>query len=803
MPQRKKQPNKNAQPQWRRMDLHLHTPASADYRESNVTYLDILKKAEQKGLDIIAISDHNTAAGYRRYMDEIEDLELLERRNRLTEEEKQQLKEFRRLREKILVLPGFELTCTLGFHVLGIFPPETTVRELEHLLLDLNVPAEKLDVGSGEVGATSDVLTAYRLINEAGGLAIAAHANSSHGVAMPGFDFGGQTRIAYTQDENLHALEVTDLASRSRRRTQLFFSGTKPEYPRKMHCIQGSDAHRLNGIAGNNQELGVGDRPTEVLIPDVSFDALMDLFMGRDFSKTRPYVPAASHEYDPLYSAREEGDTLVQAFHESAGKHGIDRRILQDVVALANTNGGTVYVGAGSNVRQPIQGVPKAVETAAQLRGAISKHIVPPLDVQIDVLKSGGKQVLQLIVPRGSDVPYALDENQIFVRSENETSLAVRDEIVNLVRDSLAVEFAAKIENAPLETVEAVEQAEAIVQTETDAGQTSEKPPEPAKLPSPPPHTGVEIVSSKARKGDGRGGDHRLMQYTMRDLRNNRIIHNVTRSSARKLWQYAISEHDKDTAGKADIRWLGDVGLIRASERAGKLRFDLAQRDSDGNLHVYYGVTDDGIHGAWRDLIESLSDSTPIVVEEEENGGVPAATDLESVVLLDVPSLDVEDELSETAPLEQEMATDDVPEVPMMEADSATVLGIEPPPVESEIPVLLVEPGRNHIPPPMIDLTPSTAETDDVPSPTVPGTLSVEAEHAPSAFEIANLPIIESPMLPTTIVSGDVLAPIRERRAMTAPPDAPHVTYNPENQVVLDTPPTDGADGKVSPPPES
>ena len=76
---------------------------------------------------------------------------------------------------------------------------------MEHLLLDLNVPSDKVDVGSGEVGTTSDVLTAYRLINEAGGLAIAAHANSSHGVAMPGFQVGGQTRIAYTQDENLHA----------------------------------------------------------------------------------------------------------------------------------------------------------------------------------------------------------------------------------------------------------------------------------------------------------------------------------------------------------------------------------------------------------------------------------------------------------------------------------------------------------------------------------------------------------------------------------------------------------------------
>lgn len=728
------------------MDLHLHTLASADYREANVSYLDILKKAEQKGLDIIAITDHNTAAGYRRYIDEIEDLELLERRNRLTDEEKEQLKEFRRLREKILVLPGFELTATLGFHVLAIFPPETTVRELEHLLLNLHVPADRLDVGSGEVGATTDVLTAYRLINEAGGLAIAAHANSSHGVAMPGFDFGGQTRIAYTQDENLHALEVTDLTSKSRRRTQLFFSGTKPEYPRKMHCIQGSDAHRLSGIPNNNQELGVGDRPTEILVPKASFDAIMDVLMGKDFSKTRPYIPAASHEFDPIYSAREEGDTLVQAFHESvskgspASKHGIDRRILQDVVALANTNGGTIYIGASANLRQQVQGVTKPFETSSQLRAEISKHIVPPIDVQVDTLKSGGKQVLQMIVPRGTDVPYALDSTQIFVRSENETSLAVRDEIVNLVRDAVAVEFAARVESnrerfaAPLKVVEAVEQAQAIVEAQPNDEVGSDSPqrsPTPAtedapKLPSPPPHTGVEIVSSKARS---RGNN----QYTMRDLRNNRIIHNVTRSSARKLWQYAVAEHDRNAASKADVKWLGDVGIVKASERAGKLRYDLVQRDSSGDLHVYYGVTDDGIHGAWKDLVESLSGQTPVeLLEEEENGEIAIPE------VFETQSDNIVNEIAEVGEAPKLFAGDDAA-LPMHdERKESMALGVE---IAPEPPKLLTTPGRNQFPPVVSDLSPSTLETDDVPATSGLGILQTEIESdetlAPS-MEIPN-----------------------------------------------------------------
>ena len=51
------------------MDLHLHTPASSDYQEPQATTLDILQRAEARGLDLIAFTDHNTVAGYRRLRD--------------------------------------------------------------------------------------------------------------------------------------------------------------------------------------------------------------------------------------------------------------------------------------------------------------------------------------------------------------------------------------------------------------------------------------------------------------------------------------------------------------------------------------------------------------------------------------------------------------------------------------------------------------------------------------------------------------------------------------------------------------
>jgi len=248
-----------AQMQWHSMDIHLHTPASSDFQQPDVKYLEVLQRAEARGLDIIAFTDHNTVAGYKKMQDEIHQLELLERLNRILPEEQNRLREYRRLFEKLLILPGFEFTATFGFHIIGLFPPQAPIREIEHLLIDLNIPTDQLDLGSATVGATSDVLTAYRLLNEAGAIVIAAHANSNNGIAMRGFPIGGQTKIAYTQDPHLHALEVTDLEQKGARTTATFFDGTKPEYPRRMHCIQGSDAHRLSTDPVRKKNPGIGE----------------------------------------------------------------------------------------------------------------------------------------------------------------------------------------------------------------------------------------------------------------------------------------------------------------------------------------------------------------------------------------------------------------------------------------------------------------------------------------------------------------------------------------------------------------
>lgn len=603
---------KKSRMHWYRVDLHIHTPASFDYHDKDAGYLDILRKAEHQGVDMLAFTDHNTVNGYASMYREIEQLAYLENLGRATPDELHLLTEYRRLLDKITVLPGFEFTATFGFHVLGIFSPEKPIREIEHLLLDLNISHLMMEEGNSEVGASSDVLTAYRVINEAGGICIAAHVNAAHGVAMKGVNFGGQTRIAYTQDSNLHALEATDLGGRSRN-TQRFFDGTKPEYPRKMRVIQGSDAHSLHAAHDERGRLtrwGVGERTTEVLLPERSFDALLEMFQGNDFSRSRPYDPGHKPR-DYIDVARSEGPTVVQSFHEStARKGGHMYNIVADVCAFANTNGGTVYIGAAAEKDKAPVGVRNVNQAVKSIQEQISTLISPSLDVEIDTLETRGKTIIRLQVPFSKDRPYAIENTKIYVREDSDTSMAIRDEIVELVRQG--ERFRQQVDDLPsaldglsvsgsvnIQPVNPVPEKHSASSSQSESPMVTEAPPhdeDPDK--TRPPRAGVEIVGVEMRD------DTRY--YIMRDLRNGNMVKNVTQQSARRLWHYAIKQKETNPVRADRIDWKGDVGLWQVYRKNGAVRYDLVQKDN--GIRVYYGTTEGGMTGPWQQFLVNEDD---------------------------------------------------------------------------------------------------------------------------------------------------------------------------------------------------
>ena len=583
---------------WYKADLHLHTPASSDYEEPQIDYLDWMRAVAERGLDIVAVTDHNTVAGVGAIRREIEWLTSLESSGRLNDEEKKRLAEWRELANQVLVLPGFEFTATFGFHILGLFPPETSVRHLEHVLLSLNIPPDKLDSGSTETGASTDVLTAYQVIHDAGGLVIAAHANSTHGVAMRNFPFGGQTKIAYTQDPNLDALEVTDLDRRARS-TARFFNGSKAEYPRRMHCIQGSDAHRLKDDPKNPKRLGIGSRATEFLLSDPSFEAIQQALQSKQFDRTRPTRPK-DQPFDSLAVARAEGPSIVQSFHESASQRGGRiTAILSDICAFANTAGGMVFVGANHRSTTP-RGLQNPTEVQNQILEALDERLTPPLEIRCDVVQSQKAKVLRIQAPKGPDRPYCLDDYKYYVRDETDTSLAVRDELIALVSEVLDEQPGRSGRSRSSGRTPSRSSSRPSPQR----GGRRQEASSPAETPSASadeqdafylPQIGVEIVDTQDRHGNS--------YHSIRDLRNGRVIKNVTRKGARKLWSYAIQQHEDSPVVPAKIQWNGDVGLVHSEKRAGKLRYDLTLREN-GNVRIFYGVTEDGMEGRWSVFVQ-------------------------------------------------------------------------------------------------------------------------------------------------------------------------------------------------------
>ena len=104
----------------------------------------------------------------------------------------------------------------------------------------------------------------------------------------------------------------------------------------------------------------------------------------------------------------------------------------------------------------------------------------------------------------------------------------------------------------------------------------------------------VEIVKSEKRKG--------TMYHTVRDLRNGNLIQNVTKSSARKLWHYAISQTEEGKPNPKEIKWHGNMAVLSRREKGDNIWYDLALRDN-GSVHIYYGVTDSGLNDDWLALV--------------------------------------------------------------------------------------------------------------------------------------------------------------------------------------------------------
>jgi Putative DNA-binding domain len=573
---------------WMRADLHLHTPASEDYAESNVTYLDILQEAEKRELELIAFTDHNTIRGYTSLRGDIEFLEKLEPLGRLTPEELHRLSEYRRLLAKIAVLPGFEFTSHYGAHVLAIFSPDTPTSVIEAALLQLGIPAERLKDGACAIADTKHVTEAYDLINRAGGIVIAPHVNGPNGVITETLRMGtsGQARVAATQHPALHALEFVNYYTDHEKFTSpTFYNGKTEHYERRMFCIQGSDAHRLRRVQAGDGDAwhkhGIGDRYVELLLAENSFAALKALLSSKEFDRVRiPKRDQKQWEVDTLRFGPPSDRQIMRA-------DDLDAAILgRDLSALANGGGGVLILGAEKD-GTTFTGVQRPDQLSELLR-RVAEQITPQPYLTMELISYEGRDLIRAEVRATDHPPYQAADHVIYVRRDGETVAADRGEIIQICRRALA-----EGATSPLDNGDDLDQ----------------------------PRSGVEIVGAQKRAG--------VWTYEVRDLRTTA---GVTRDRAQGLWAYAIHRYEDMRDGRVDlqsqVRWRGRLGLWRAYRQGNRTKYDLVHRDANGVIdHVYFGVSDWGLGEHWQALLTDRADEPldqePGSFREDEPGEAP------------------------------------------------------------------------------------------------------------------------------------------------------------------------------------
>lgn len=209
---------------WRKIDLHLHTPASHDWSGGEITPEEFVQAALDKELDAIAITDHNTANWIDRLKREADSTHLK-------------------------VFPGTEITASGGeggIHIIAVFDPERNEAAVNDLLAKADITSEMR--GNKEAISPKSVNDIIELIHSCGALPILAHANSSKGVLS---DMRGQQRNKIMNNPNVASVEVSDTV-----RYRSLLDGNDQNYKRALPVHRASDnpatggnGHSLDGIA--------------------------------------------------------------------------------------------------------------------------------------------------------------------------------------------------------------------------------------------------------------------------------------------------------------------------------------------------------------------------------------------------------------------------------------------------------------------------------------------------------------------------------------------------------------------------
>lgn len=323
-------------------DLHIHTPASKCYKgpKDDAEYIRIILKAQEKGLNVIAITDHNSIEGYKKLIEqkeqiknEIDSFKKLQDSN----EAKWKIKEDEKILkifESILILPGIEFEVNNGIHMLVVFNPETEITNIKDFLK--NGGFEDDDFGKGnDVFSKWSLFELYNEARKYDCLIFDAHTDSDKGIykTIP----EGTTRIHAFTDDALVGICYKNEGQKSKIRNLLL----QPKYKRNSSVafLKSSDAHKIDEI---------GKEKTFFCLKELLWSEFKNSFSNPD---------------EFIFTSNPNVQTIIKNISDSGRcifisslKDDNVNVLAESICGLNNSDGGYIVIGAES--KDVINGIP-------------------------------------------------------------------------------------------------------------------------------------------------------------------------------------------------------------------------------------------------------------------------------------------------------------------------------------------------------------------------------------------------------------------------------------------------------------
>lgn len=402
----KAEPKVNTLPMnWITIDFHIHTPESQDFQDNGdeiiQKYLEILREAVDKCINVLVITDHNSIEGYYKFLEISDDLLRAQKvlvDNNIAVDDK--IKSSISFFEDVTILPGIELDVYPNIHLLILIDPCIEKSVVDETLSKSGFKPE--DRGSDVAGKST--LTVEEALNEWGKLGciiIASHVDSNKGLYQETQTWGEKRVSAFT-NEYLYGMEFNNPKNRDKIKS-LFLD---PRYLRstQLAFVQSSDYH------GGEDHL-LGSKKTYLKIPGFgSFDKTQ-LFQG---------IKKALRNPDECVSAPESPEVAVILNNlkslpciESLSDEGERSRLIQYLVAYANSEDGTFVVGKNERGNWVGYKSPSEDEVKEQLESIINSSIIPKLNYETGIYDYGEKKFVLSIRVKKSLRLFSTKENDI------------------------------------------------------------------------------------------------------------------------------------------------------------------------------------------------------------------------------------------------------------------------------------------------------------------------------------------------------------------------------------------------------